>query len=584
MTPSPRRARLVASWIAAAAVWCSVLAAAVSTGMRSNADGLHPTTAAALGSLGAACGGLLLWRAAARLRRSRRTPYFIIAAGVQVGAGSVAAVCWLPGDAGPLVAGMGMAVQITLFALALLRLPDDEWAPSAVLRRAIDGLFVGACLLFAFWLGFARAWYEANRVHTNAPDLAVIVPGILGGLLVGIGLTTTFRLTRWRRRHALAFSACFVVHVSSLALVSGWLWERPMAATLWWSVVWIGGTAALVGATRLALRQRPAIEKPNYPGVHYAVMGVAAVLATAVFLRHGADTGPLPLDAALLALVIAGALGGRLLLTFFDVRRATDDASDRQERLDAIVAVASDVVLVLDPDLVVTWHPEECAWQPATGDGRCIGASILDLIHPDDRETAADALRSMLDGRSTAGRVVLDVRMLDVHRRWRHTETVVTDRRGHPQVRGLVARSVDIGRRRSLETELNRMAYSDPLTGLANRRALLRRLENSVSEEGGKTALLLVDLDGFKNVNDTRGHDLGDEMLVEVSRRLRSLLRPTDLGARLGGLIASTRRPCARSCRQPPLRVPLSASARPLWCPWPSDAPSLHRFGRRRSM
>ncbi|WP_199042992.1 putative bifunctional diguanylate cyclase/phosphodiesterase [Glycomyces salinus] len=536
MSPSPRRSRVLSTWIAATAVWASVLAAVVVTGARSIAEGgISDATAACLGGLGAACAGLLMWRAAGRIRSGLRRSYQLMAAGVQATAGTVAATTWLPGGIASLFAGLGFTAAIVLFGLALLRMPDSVWDGPAVERRLVDGAFVGLSLLFAFWLVFGRPWLSEVVGRLNNADLAIVLPGMLGIVLLGVGLSTTFRLTRWRRRHAFAYTAVLAVHTSSMALYASWEWGRPAVATLWWSVAWVASCAALLGVTYIALRQKPAIDKPNYPTVHYGVTIAAAAIAVFVFLDNGATSGPLPLDAALMALAAAGALAARVVLTHFDVRRANDEAADRQRRLTAIVGVASDTVLVLDSDLTVTWHPDDSAWRPSTEAGHCVGAHFLDLVHPDDFHAAEENLQHLLEGRNATGRITLKARVRDSARRWRHTETVVTDLRGQPQVRGLVARVEDVGARRTLETELARMAYSDPLTGLANRRALLQALEDGVAAQSQQTALLLLDLDGFKNVNDTRGHDFGDELLVEVSRRIKELLRPTDTGARLGG-------------------------------------------------
>nr|WP_320065351.1 bifunctional diguanylate cyclase/phosphodiesterase [Micromonospora sp. RTGN7] len=84
------------------------------------------------------------------------------------------------------------------------------------------------------------------------------------------------------------------------------------------------------------------------------------------------------------------------------------------------------------------------------------------------------------------------------------------------------------------EAHFRELAHTDPLTGLANRRGLLRALQRSTGA-GDPCVLLGLDLDGFKNVNDMRGHDVGDEVLAEVGRRLGDNLRPGDLAARLGG-------------------------------------------------
>ncbi|WP_245601780.1 putative bifunctional diguanylate cyclase/phosphodiesterase [Hamadaea tsunoensis] len=84
------------------------------------------------------------------------------------------------------------------------------------------------------------------------------------------------------------------------------------------------------------------------------------------------------------------------------------------------------------------------------------------------------------------------------------------------------------------ERHFRELAHTDPLTGLSNRRGLLRTLfEDAV--DGPPCTLLAIDLDGFKNINDMRGHDVGDDVLVEVGQRLRLNLRPGDVAARLGG-------------------------------------------------
>jgi len=82
------------------------------------------------------------------------------------------------------------------------------------------------------------------------------------------------------------------------------------------------------------------------------------------------------------------------------------------------------------------------------------------------------------------------------------------------------------------------LAYSDPLTGLANRTSLSPALEQAVERarrRGAKLAGVFMDLDGFKQINDAHGHDIGDGLLVDVARRLRTVLRASDFVARLGG-------------------------------------------------
>jgi len=96
----------------------------------------------------------------------------------------------------------------------------------------------------------------------------------------------------------------------------------------------------------------------------------------------------------------------------------------------------------------------------------------------------------------------------------------------------------DIGERRRHQAELERLALYDPLTGLPNRRLLMDRLERiaaRATRERVMAAVFLLDLDGFKRVNDVYGHDAGDQVLVATARALRTSLRNGDTAARLGG-------------------------------------------------
>ncbi|PZO81299.1 MAG: bifunctional diguanylate cyclase/phosphodiesterase [Mesorhizobium amorphae] len=99
---------------------------------------------------------------------------------------------------------------------------------------------------------------------------------------------------------------------------------------------------------------------------------------------------------------------------------------------------------------------------------------------------------------------------------------------------GIVLTFDDKTTERLAQSQISHMAYHDPLTGLANRRALQERMEDGI-RAGQRLKLLLIDLDRFKNVNDTFGHKVGDMLLVEVAQRLRSALGPGGFAARIGG-------------------------------------------------
>ena len=164
------------------------------------------------------------------------------------------------------------------------------------------------------------------------------------------------------------------------------------------------------------------------------------------------------------------------------------------------------------------------------------------LVHPGDRELLREAVRGALYGHGD--RRGVDYRLVrpDGRVRFLHSEyEIVRDWSGWP-VR-LVGTSQDVTERRALEEELERRALHDGLTGLPNRALFSDRLSQALArgegrggEGGGKeVAVLFMDLDNFKYVNDSLGHGAGDELLVAVAERLRKALRPEDTVARLGG-------------------------------------------------
>ncbi len=114
--------------------------------------------------------------------------------------------------------------------------------------------------------------------------------------------------------------------------------------------------------------------------------------------------------------------------------------------------------------------------------------------------------------------------------------SVIRDETG--QVRYYVAHFTDVSGEREVEAQLHHMAHHDVLTGLLNRFSLKSRLDQALAaarREGGQVALLFIDLDRFKVINDTLGHHIGDQLLIEIARRLQGSVRDSDVVARLGG-------------------------------------------------
>jgi len=161
-----------------------------------------------------------------------------------------------------------------------------------------------------------------------------------------------------------------------------------------------------------------------------------------------------------------------------------------------------------------------------------VGAAARDIVHPDDAgliDAAGAAAAAAPDGRHCR-----ELRLLHSSGATVIAQVTLVWMDGSEGSRVLLAQIEDITARRTAEAALRQQAERDGLTGLANRTFLARELA-AMGAADSSCAVLFIDLDGFKLINDTRGHDVGDEVLVEVAARLRAAVRPSDLVARFGG-------------------------------------------------
>nr|WP_249420177.1 PAS domain S-box protein [Rhabdothermincola salaria] len=161
--------------------------------------------------------------------------------------------------------------------------------------------------------------------------------------------------------------------------------------------------------------------------------------------------------------------------------------------------------------------------------------SFQDITHPDDLGADLDYLDRLLSGRIPGYRMEKRYLRPDATVVWCLLNvSVLRDAEGAPQ--HLLAHVEDITSRKSLTEELAHLAHHDGLTGLPNRTAVHTRVGESLARRHlHEVGVLFLDLDGFKDVNDTYGHDIGDRVLSVVARRLADAVRPTDLVGRVGG-------------------------------------------------
>lgn len=139
---------------------------------------------------------------------------------------------------------------------------------------------------------------------------------------------------------------------------------------------------------------------------------------------------------------------------------------------------------------------------------------------------------------ATAGPVVLPLQSPNVPAKWMWFEVLLENRIADPDIAGIILRARDVTEQHNYQATIQHLAYHDELTGLSNRRRFNEQAGEMIhraEQEGNPCALVYLDLDRFKEVNDSLGHHVGDELLVQVARRLRGCVRGGDLLARLGG-------------------------------------------------
>jgi diguanylate cyclase (GGDEF)-like protein/PAS domain S-box-containing protein len=248
--------------------------------------------------------------------------------------------------------------------------------------------------------------------------------------------------------------------------------------------------------------------------------------ATSAALRANAGTG--------LVFSLAATFFVLLFRAFQRTRKSLEGAEERALReserwFRSLVQEATELIVVVDPDSTVRYLTDSVLPALDYEAENIIGRKLVELAHPDDVGHLEQVIASEPSGHA------FECRMWSRAGTWVFMEWAHGPR---PDAPGCILTGRDITERKKLEQELRHQAFHDSLTGLANRALFENRLAHALEglrrREGG-LAVVFVDLDDFKTVNDSLGHTAGDELLRAVGERLRYNLRGSDTAARLGG-------------------------------------------------
>ena len=212
------------------------------------------------------------------------------------------------------------------------------------------------------------------------------------------------------------------------------------------------------------------------------------------------------------------------------------DMQRKEERFRSLVQNASDGVIVLGEDGLIRYESPAVERILGRQAGERVGQPVGTDIHPDDRASVERGLADVAAASGSEARAEFRARHADGS--WRTLEAIAKNLLDDAAVGGVVVNYRDITERKILEEQLRHQAFHDVLTGLENRFLFLDRLGHALARagRGGRpTAVLFLDLDDFKAVNDRLGHAEGDKLLVAVAQRLKIVTRDSDTVARLGG-------------------------------------------------
>jgi len=215
-------------------------------------------------------------------------------------------------------------------------------------------------------------------------------------------------------------------------------------------------------------------------------------------------------------------------------RSASEEASEQYHR--ALLASIRDVVLVADVDGIVSYCSPSVESALGYQPSELTGTNERELIHGADF-----ALHENLVGRLLASddpQPPIELRLHDSDGEWHWFETTSTKLLDDPVAHGIVTTARNVTARKEAAAALVDLSLRDPLTGLPNRVALMDRLAVALAHAERSCdvlALLFCDLDGFKQVNDLLGHNAGDDVLIQIARRMTGAVRASDTVARTGG-------------------------------------------------
>lgn len=482
-----------------------------------------------------------------RTRGRRRFAWLMLGASAAIwalGSGAWAYYEVLRGEAVPYpsLADVGYLSAVPPAAVALIAFfPRGE----ASVRHLLDGLLVAGGLLAISWATVMGALFASHSGTLLENSLGLAYPiGDVILLTIALGLLRSAR-GEWRMALVLICGGIFIYSIADslftyLTTIGAYGTVNGMDV-MWVVGYYLVGIAALVPSGQ---PDSPFDRRWSTVGVvlPYAFVFVALLVAFAVNL-HGGLTPFYVWDGRGLlgVLLVRQAITlreNRQLTRHLEERVAerTRELASRERHFRALIQRSTDSTTVLDGDGVITYQSP--AIKPFLGyrAAEVVGQPFAMLLQPEDAVRLQSVISDLTTGQDRSASLELQLEHRDGTTRV--GEATLTNALGDPDVGGVVVNMRDVTMRIRLREELAHNTVHDGLTGLPNRTLFNERLAHALRKNKrmkSATTVMFVDIDHFKTVNDTKGHAVGDAVLVAAATRIESCVRVSDTVARLGG-------------------------------------------------
>jgi len=445
----------------------------------------------------------------------------------------------------PSLADVGYLGAVPLAAAGLLMLPTGS--PTAVgrARTLIDGAMIAGSALLTSWVFVLRRVFEQDG-SLFAHTISLLYP--IGDVIV---VTIVLYVVLRSRQAGVRTSApILLIGAGLLAMAfsdSGFTYLTATNSYASGSLIDIGWfcgyTLVLLASLQTArigeLRDDPTHTRMSGMWLPYGAVFVALASTSFELVRTGNSSFVSWVRTTMIIAIVV-----RQILTLRENRSLTGrlearlhDLRASEQRFEALVQHSSDVVTVVDRDGKVTYQSESI--QRVFGyDAEALeGTCLSDIFEARSGERLLAVLAEVAAERQ--GVRVIEFEVRHASGRLCHAEVTMTNLLANSSVGGVVLNSRDMSERKVLQDQLVHEASHDSLTALANRSLFRDRVEKELrvndAVREAKLTILFLDLDGFKEVNDSLGHAMGDMLLIQVAERLRSCVRSIDTVARLGG-------------------------------------------------